>query len=229
MTFLKTNWIAVVAVVIALFALFHFSSPVKLGAVDTTCQGFTTCLSDLYLTTTGGGTGSFQAAGTALISGEATVLGTFFQGGSTATTAVEQKVSAGSCNTATSTIFGIVNPFTATSTATVRIYGLSQATTTALIVSTTTQATGLTSALIGAGSLVVSASIASTSQFYIQSGQSTLLGTGQVSAGTSVYQTVVGPSEYVGAYATSSIAAQGSSRAADMGFTSCTYKILWTL
>ncbi len=44
------------------------------GSVDTTCQGWTTCLSDLYLTTTGGGTGSLQTAGTVTIGASGTAL-----------------------------------------------------------------------------------------------------------------------------------------------------------
>ncbi len=54
----------------------HGNGNVKAGTVDTSCQGFTTCLSDLYLTTTGGGSGSLRAAGTFIADGLATFNGT---------------------------------------------------------------------------------------------------------------------------------------------------------
>ena len=66
--------VALVAILIALFAFFHSSSPsVKLGLADTSCQGFTTCLSDLYLTLTGGGTGSLNVAGSSVLTGTTTI------------------------------------------------------------------------------------------------------------------------------------------------------------
>ena len=70
----------VLAIVIAVAGLF---SPVLpngksvFGSVNTSCGGSTTCLSDLYLNTVAGGTGSLQVAGTTVMSGAASVAGLF--------------------------------------------------------------------------------------------------------------------------------------------------------
>jgi hypothetical protein len=109
MNFLKGNWVAIVALIIALFAFFHFL-PVKLGGVSTTCSGFTTCLSDLYLNTQGGGSGSLQTVGTATIGGAATFSSSIIQGGVTQTTVRQALVA-----TATTTPCAIAFP-TASST-----------------------------------------------------------------------------------------------------------------
>lgn len=61
---------AMVAIVIAIIAMFaRFNTGMVAGSVDTTCQGTTTCLTDLYLS------GAFQSVGSALFGGAVTSTG----------------------------------------------------------------------------------------------------------------------------------------------------------
>jgi len=153
-------------------------------------------------------------------------------------TGFQQQVSIGTCATASSTIFDIANPFSATSTAQlVNFAGVGNATSTTFNVGTTTLPSGViaTTAGIGTGgSLVNNATIATTTanaqtQFYLSSGISTFLGSGQVSAGTSAIRIVVGPSEYVAGYATTSLSGPSTGLSYTGGYASCTYKIKWEL
>lgn len=99
---LKTIVIAFIAgllVGVLGYGLFHFSSPVKLGAVSTNCSGFTTCLSDLYLNTQGGGTGSLQTVGTAIFGGLLTLnAGELYTNTNATTTSVSTTIKASDIN-----------------------------------------------------------------------------------------------------------------------------------
>lgn len=147
-------------------------------------------------------------------------------GGSTAATSVSEQVSTGSCTAATSTPFAVANPFTATSTATLQSFqGVGNATTTLLYVGTTTQASGLALANLSP-TLVNAASVATTSQFFTSSGITVGPGTGYLSSGSNTFRTiVVGPSEYVSAFATTTTSGMGTNYVGN--YTSCTYKIRW--
>lgn len=157
--------------------------------------------------------------------------GVFYLGGDGSsaypTVGILNQSSIGTCaTTATSTAFDVPNPTGATSTATVLIMtSQGQATSTALNVGTTTLASGLTSTSPGQ-SLMAGAVIATSSQATIVSGQSTMLGTGQVSAGAGTVKTIaVGPNESIGGYATSTYGGVGA-----LNYTpglACTYKIKW--
>lgn len=72
-TFLKYAGVVALIVIAIILALTAFGHKSAFGAVSTNCNSFTTCLSDLYLTTTGGGSGSIQVAGTSLLTGTTTL------------------------------------------------------------------------------------------------------------------------------------------------------------
>ena len=131
--------------------------------------------------------------------------------------------SVGTC-ASSGTLFSVSNPFAATSTAElVLMVGTGNATTTTLNVGTSTSAT-VTSQV---GSLVKTVSVATTSKFAIASGSTLALGTGQVSSGTnSVIRTVVGPSQRVTAFATTTAVGAGA-KSFSAGFAGCKYKIQW--
>lgn len=138
---------------------------------------------------------------------------------------ISHQVSVGTCNTASSSAFDIPNPYAATSTATLSIEQLGQeATSTTINVGTTTLASGLTSSNPGL-TLAAGAVQATSSQATLVSGQTLGLGSGQISAGAgSVSKIVVGPSENVGEYATSTY---GNAGALNYTPPSCVYKITW--
>ena len=120
----------------------------------------------------------------------------------------------GTCAAATSTWFDNANPFAATSTAMLTMWLPGNATSTTMYVGTTTASSGITAAsqLGYSGTLVAGAVEATSSgQSYLISGQNSLLGTGQISAGTTVTKTIlVGPTENVAAYATSTYGGIGA-------------------
>lgn len=136
----------------------------------------------------------------------------------------------GSCPTlGTSTLAIVPNPFAATSTASLSFYGAGQATSTSVWVGTTTVATTGSLALSDVSpSLASGAVIATTTQANFLSGGTAGLGTGQVTAGTgSTIRVIVGPSEKIGFYATSTYGTTGSVNY-NPGLTSCQYKLKWT-
>ena len=136
----------------------------------------------------------------------------------------------GTCNSgqfaASSTIFGVLNPWNATSTVSLDfVSGLGQSTSTQISVGTTTQATGLALANLSVD-FVNAATIATTTQFAVIGGQTGGLGTSQISAGTSFAKAIVGQSEYVSAFATSTYGNAGA-----INYTpglNCTYGITFT-
>lgn len=162
------------------------------------------------------------------------VLGSVFQllGGTTAATSLQCTGSVGTVAlsgtaTASSTLFDVANPLAATSTAEVFIpNGKGQATTTLLSIGTTTQASGLALSNVSA-SLASSVSAATTTQFSLLSGVTSPLGTGQVSAGSgTILRVMVGPSERIGAFGTSTATGAGAANYSP-GLAGGTYKIRW--
>lgn len=207
---LKPIGLALVAIVIAIGAYFHGSvqTVVKTFGAAVSCGGNTTCLiGDLNLT------------------------GAFSFGSGDPSVSYQQQESVGTCNAgafvASSTQFVVSNPFAATSTATIdTLIGAGQATSTTFSVGTTTLSTGLALANVSP-SLVNNALVSTTSvSFYVNPGQTSALGTGQVTAGTSVNKIVVGPTENIAMFATSTYTGVGA-----LNYTpgiTCTYKIRWS-
>jgi len=134
----------------------------------------------------------------------------------------------GVCNSATTTIFAVRNPFNATSTATVlAIEGVGNATTTTFEVGTSTKATGLAAADVS-GTLIVNASVATTSGFYTASGIQSGASGSYLSPGTgSARSVVLGPTQYIAGFATTTATGAGAAGFTG-GFTSCTYTIEFT-
>lgn len=135
---------------------------------------------------------------------------------------ITQTATVGSCNSASSTLFAVLNPFSATSTATlVSLQAVGNATTSQLAVGTSTTSTGLGSV---SQSLVASTTVATSSAFFIASGIASGSGASYLTPATPLMRSiVVGPSQYVAGYAGAS--SQGTQYTS--GFTSCTYSIRW--
>ena len=131
-------------------------------------------------------------------------------------------ITSGSLSTGTSTLQIIANPFNATSTITqsqIQIIGM--ATTSSIIMGTTTATSGLTISNVTA-SLINTASIAKGSQVFV-SGGITLGNSGYVSAGSgTVNEIVVGPLESVGIFASTTAGTYGNA-----SVTSGVYTIEW--
>lgn len=219
------NWIVTLGIILAMFFGVGQSAPAGDFLQEAgTGQNFGSSIAASTFITT-----LFSHLTNLQVNNNFNVVGIFGQGadGNTGPELLAQ-VTAGTCVTGTSTVFDIVNPFAATSTASLSMFhGQNLATTTSFSVGTTTLPSGVVAATISP-TLVNAASLASSSQFDVQGGQTTALGAGQVSAGSAtVAKIIVGPSERLAGYATSSIATQGSSRAAEIGLGSCTYKIKW--
>lgn len=178
------------------------------GAVNNSnCGGSVTCFTDLSI-------GNFWSTGIAA-----------YGPGTTAATEVQEQVLVGTCATGTSTPFDIANPFTSTSTATIEnLDVVGQATSTDISIGTTTKSSGLAVTDVSPN-LVRAATIATGTEATIISGLTTGLGSGQVSAGTgSQTRIVVGPTERIGAFATSTFGTTGAINYSP-AITSCTYKI----
>ena len=148
-----------------------------------------------------------------------------FVGGSTAGTAVGTIVSTGSCVTGTSTVFAVANPFAATST--VELISLTvtgQATTSTLLVGTSTASTGLSSTSVSP--TLANMTISTTTPNFTAGGN--LVGSaGYVSPGANTFRAiVVGPSDFVAGQATST--ATGSGAAGYTPGLTCSYKLRWT-
>lgn len=205
----KAIGLALVAIVIAIGAYFHGSvqTIVKSFGTAVSCGGSTTCLL-----------------------GDFNLSGAFSFGTNNPSTAEQQQLSIATCNSgsyvASSTQFVVSNPFAATSTATIASFVLTgQATSTQFSVGTTTKSVGLALADVSA-SLTNGAVVATTSvSTWVIPGQTTTgLGTGQVSAGGSVSKIIVGPSENIAMFATSSAPGLGLNYTPGIG---CTAKIVW--
>lgn len=132
----------------------------------------------------------------------------------------------GTCTTGTSTMFAVANPFAATSTVTLaEVWGQNAARTTDFFIGTTTLPSVAATSTVNSN-LIAMASIASGAQFFSVAGLKTGPGLGYTSpaggaGGLSNPEIVVGPTENIVGYATSTGIAGGN------GVTSCTYKFLW--
>lgn len=146
-------------------------------------------------------------------------------GGAYGANSVTQKVSTGTCSAASTTLFAVLNPFTATSTVVVQqIVGTGQATTSSLLVGTSTKSVGLAASDVSPTLVNSSNGLATSTKFYFASGVS--VGTGFTALGSGTSQEVgVGPSEYVVGFSTTT--ASGSGGANYTGGQNCTYKLLW--
>ena len=211
--------LVVLAVVVGLFFLFagHLS-PTSAKAGTVTVSNLATNAPDGQYSGTQGASeadlGFFDATGA--VSNILGVLGF----GPTIATAWNFKGSGGNCSTvSTSTLFGVANPFGATSTATVYIDGVA-ASSTSVQVGTSTRTTGITQTSISHS--LVNTTIATSSAFDTFSGL-TFGGNGYQTAGSGTYQTIiVGTNESVVGFATSSF-----STGINIGLPTCSYKILW--
>jgi hypothetical protein len=147
---------------------------------------------------------------------------------------ITKAVSTGACNgtfggtsfAASSTLAVIKNPLTATSSVSIKVFGIGQATTSSLQVGTTTAPSGLAST-ISSNLVNTTNGLATTTQFYIGSGMTAGLGTGQVSAGSgTIGNIIVGPAESIGLFSTST--ATGAGAANYIPGQTCNFKIDWT-
>lgn len=146
------------------------------------------------------------------------VSGLFCQGGSNlcSSTNITTDVVTGSCNTASSTAFAVLNPYNASTTASVEILTAAQATSSLMQIGTSTTATGLTSSTVSSGLLTATIATGSVPSFY-SSGITT-----SIPVTVTNYSVVVGPNQYVGDFSTSTYGGGGA-----VGYTptSCTYLV----
>lgn len=155
----------------------------------------------------------------------------WFLGNNSTLGSIGEIPSTGSCNSGTyaasSTLFAVANPFSATSTATFQsVVGTGQATTSTFLVGTSTLSVGLVASNVSA--TFVNAGVATGTQFFTSPGISVGPGTGYLAPGTGTFRTVVvGPGEFVVGQATSTATGVGAANYTP-GLT-CTYKIRWTL
>lgn len=153
--------------------------------------------------------------------------------------------SVGACSTASSTLFAVQNPFNGTNgfangttTAYITLYGNQGATTTDILVGTSTvsavAASGATSTL--AETLVGAFGVPTSSPFYISSGNTNVFPRASALTGsTNLYvnnsEIVVGVSQYLLGFSTSTYlggANTGGNGAGQVSTpASCTYKIVW--
>ncbi len=208
----------VLAVLVGCFLLFGgHMSPTSAKAGTITVSNLATNAPDGQYSGTQGAVeadlGFFDAAGTV-----SNILGTLGFGTTVAGAYNFQGVS-GSCATkATSTIFAVTNTSSATSTATV-IITTTAGSSTLLEVGTTTRTTGLTASAVSP--TLVNVTIPTSTQATLFSGV-TAGSAGYLSPGASTLQKiVVGPGGIIGAFATDT--APGWT----VGFSNCTYKVLW--
>lgn len=220
--------ISVVAVVIAAFVLIlQLQLNARLGLHS--LGAASTIGTNLIPTVLTGGSApsvvnALEATESFISDGPIYQLGILNRGSSVTGTLLGNQVSNGACLAASSTAFSILNPFAASSTASVVILnsGTLQATSTNYQVGTSTQATGLTTTLVSS-SLINSTVATATPSFYIGSGINA--GSGAISGGSTNTSVVVGPSERVSMFATSTYGTTGAINYVNSG---CTYKINWT-
>lgn len=197
-------------VLVGIYAFVHSSHKDSVAqAAPSNCGGSVTCFTDVAVSNL-----------------YSTVR--FWLGGSTDSTAVSEIPTIGSCNTASSTLFAVANPFNATSTVTVQSVEITgQATTSSLLVGTSTKSTGLASTDVSATLVNSSNGIATSSLVFTSSGITVGPGTGYLSAGSNTFRTiVVGPSENLVAYSTTTATGAGAANYTP-GFSSCSYKATW--
>lgn len=156
-----------VAIVIAIVGCFLPVLPhgkTVFGSVDTTCQGFTTCFGDLYVTTASGGSGAIRAAGTLIADGAAT-LSTSLKVSSTGD--VVARLNEGTCKikpyatTIAGTTTATVDCASATLAGLVALTGVTFNDNVVATLSTTTSSAGVQ------GALFITGASASTTNGYI--------------------------------------------------------------
>lgn len=130
-----------------------------------------------------------------------------------------------SCNTSTSTAFGVANPWSATSTAKlVRFSGVGNATTTTLKIGTSTAAVGAASTVYG---IMANATIATSTPFFVASGIRNGPNNSFTDSGANtVQEIVVSPSQSIVGYASTTALGAGAAGFSG-GFSSCSGMIRW--
>ncbi len=210
----------ILLVLAAAFILSFHSSPTSYGATAFTSGQVQ---NSPFIFSSGLSAGSAQQ----LIidgSGNLTTIGTLTVGSGSGVT---QQFVTGSCvNTASTTLFAVLNPFNATSTATlISMTEGGNATSTTIQVGTSSRPAWNTTGDISA-SLINATSTPSSTVEWLESGsqQSNL---GFLPAGTaSQFRVVVPPNVYVGAYATGT--ANGVQTGMTLGEPTCSYELLFT-
>lgn len=233
MTSTQKIWVALIAVaIIAIGAYYYpakYSSNQQVGASIPTDGSVSRTLGTIY-SYTNGQNGIIPG----IWSDGVLALKTFlqFNAGVDATSAATstsfiQTASVANCAAATSTSFVVANPFAATSTVAIELGIVSgQATSTTFSIGTTTKASGLALSDISP-TLAAGVIAATTTQIAFRSGQTTQLGTGQVTSGAgSIGRIVVGPSESVAMFATSTFSGIGALNYTP-GLSACSFKLFW--
>lgn len=156
----------------------------------------------------------------------------FLRGGYSVTNSVAETQTIGSCASGgSSTLFAVASPLNATSTAKVLIMTVGgNATTSSLLVGTSTKSTSLVSTDVSPSFINSTNGISSSTVFTTASGvrQSAAPNLDWIDAGSGSQATLyVIPGQYVVAYSTTTATGAGAAQYAP-GFTTCTYKIIWT-
>lgn len=143
---------------------------------------------------------------------------------------VATQVTYGTCNVASTTPFpNVVNPFAATSTATLIALQLTgNATSTSFVMGTTTNTAAMSNTAAAVSSTMVNATVSTSTSYYVAGGITVGSGASYLSSGTGTFRSiVVGPAQAIGVYASSTpITLQNNSSFAG-GYSACTYKIRW--
>lgn len=222
MNFIKNNSgvIAVIALIIAVIGVFTpvGKSVIKsFGATPQNCGGTVTCFTDLAVN-------NFYNTAVQYL------------GGSTLATSYSSQVVTGTCATASTTLFAIANPYSATSTATsIVLFGTQGATTTDMVVGTSTTAfvsgAATNVSTVNANFLALT-SVATSTQFYFVSGDTKYSfneGTTTTTGGVPMVnqaKITLAPGESLVGYSTSTWSGSGNGNASIPSIpTSCTYKV----
>lgn len=160
--------------------------------------------------------------------------GSLNRGTSTSPASIAERQVIGTCADATTTIFALLNPYSATSTFELRLLtGINGTTSIALYAGSSTTAYAPKNGNVVSTSVVNATPIATSTSFDISGGVGAGCGVGCPSAGAgTAIRVLVGPSQYIVGQATSSTAGAYSSTELQ-GITnttntfSCTYKGLW--
>lgn len=154
--------------------------------------------------------------------------GTFFLGGHNSDTyTIAQYAQGGVCTDATTTIFSLKNPFSATSSARlVALTGYTGTSTIKLLTGTSTVAVA-TPSIVGILSNI--STTTANSSFYTSS-DSIYGPAGYLNSNATSSQMIVGPNEYLLGFATSStgLAVDTASITQTGNLFNCSYKVLWT-
>lgn len=225
-------WVGIgVAVVLSLIALSISRNSVQTVAppIDTSGSG------QSFGAVNGGNVTNFDAVQTinGYWVGVVKVLGVLSSGysvssiGSSAGTLDSSAAVGTSCNTASSTLFAVAPPSSATSTVSLIVMNIGgNATTSNLLVGTSTKSTGLAASDV-APALVNSSNGVSSSTVVWTSSGSVTGGGGFIASGTGTQLRIpVKPGEFVVGFSTSTATGGGAAQYSP-GFTTCTYKILY--